>query len=85
MSNFSLESLIPKEIVDDVPKPGTGNEYRDSNLPQADKLLTSAFLHGEYCLVGVSEPCKPIIFGLQNVSIMFSREKSQMCHGFYNS
>ncbi|KAK2547712.1 Endoplasmic reticulum lectin 1 [Acropora cervicornis] len=49
---FSIESLIPKENVDDNTKPGPGNEYRDNVVPQADKLLTSAFLHGEYCLVG---------------------------------
>ncbi|XP_044165025.1 endoplasmic reticulum lectin 1-like isoform X2 [Acropora millepora] len=49
---FSIESLIPKENVDDNTKPGPGNEYRDNDVPQADKLLTSAFLHGEYCLVG---------------------------------
>ena len=81
---FSIESLIPKENVDDNTKPGPGNEYRDNVVPQADKLLTSAFLHGEYCLVGVSEPFKPIIFELQNVCICF-RVRGQKCVGAFKT
>ncbi|KAM7448219.1 Endoplasmic reticulum lectin 1 [Porites harrisoni] len=48
---LSLHSFLEFAASDDQTAPGPSDEHRDIP-PQPDDSLTSAFLHGDYCLVG---------------------------------
>ena len=52
-NSFLSGNIFSFQAVDDYTSEVPSDEYRNIP-PQPDDLLTSAFLHGEYCLVGVS-------------------------------